>query len=164
MGQIKVVNPFSRRAKLLVNGQRVIRLKPGESHLVNRVIPGHHTLQLRRRGRILATKRLHIERGEVARWTPEVFRRGDLRVSNTGRRSVRISGIGIASRWVGAGETVMIPQLREGDYRVKVTNYRGQTRSQRVRIFAHEESDIRIGGRRARVSTRSPYDWAVARR
>ena len=164
LGQIKVINPFGQRVKLVLDGRRVKRLAPGESHVLSKLIPGMHTVEFKRRGRILATTALRVERGEVARWTPVFVPRGDLRVSNRGRRSVKIAGRGISAQWLGAGETVTIPSLREGSYIVSVTNHRGRTRSHSVRVFGQEASELSVGGRRARVSHRGRYDWSLARR
>ena len=131
---------------------------------MTRVIPGRHTVQFKRRGHTKATTRIKVRRGETAQWFPKAHRHGDLRVSNRGRRGVTIFAHGLGKRWVDGGESLMIPGLKTGEYRVAVTDHRGRTRSHSVRIHKRSESHLQVGGRRLRVSQNKSYNWAVAQR
>jgi len=140
--RLEVVNPFPFRAQLFIDGERVEKLRPGQSLTVARQLPGDHRLVLKRRGRVLASRNMRLVPGRQAEWRPVDSHHGDLRVSNnTGRRvEVQIDGRSMGRLDNGASRT--FADLDAGVHVVTLVRRGRVVESQRIRVAAHDIAEM----------------------
>lgn len=152
-GQVTVTNPFDFRVRLIVDGERIDRLQPGESRVLARQVPGSHRLQLKRRGRMLADTTLRVAPGQRAVWTPVNRRLGDLQVSNVTGHRVRVMIDGRDMGRLRAGESRTYTDLDAGLHTVSFARRGRVIEERRVRIRAYDVAEVVA----ARPAGRAPH-------
>lgn len=116
MGRITVTNTFHRKARVLIDGERVARLRPGQSATFD-VAPGRHEVALAKRGRILASDRVRVGSGKHRDVRLAVVWTGDLKITNHFRRPLTISIDGRVLGTIAGGDTQVF-RVDAGKHRV----------------------------------------------
>ena len=141
---LKVRNPYTRPAGLVVNGRFLGRVKAGKSLTFTRYTPGTHTVSLVHRRRVLVTKRLSIASGSSATWNPLPALRGNLSLTNNSRRfvSVRIDRMFLGT--LSPGQTRVFTNLPAGSHRLVRWSERGFKSKRRITIPPGRQVSVTI--------------------
>ncbi len=146
LASVRVTNPSGQRAALRVDGRREDRLRPGETELISGLEPGRHTIELVHRGHVIDRTTLHLAPGQRAEWRPVDRRRGDIRVSNTGRLPLTIEIDGrVVERRLDPGEVEIVRDLTPGTHIVTVIGPRGRATRHRVTVQGAATEDLVVG-------------------
>lgn len=141
-GRLEVHNPFAYAANLFVDGQRIDTLRPGETRMIARQVPGAHRMVLRRHGRVLAADTVKVAPGESAFWRPIDRNRGDLRVSNRTGTRVEVLVDGRSMGRLGRGESRLFADIEAGVHVVTLMKGGRVVEQQRIRVAAHDVAEM----------------------
>ena len=164
--QLSVTNSFGRRASLWVDGQRIGRIGRNATLKLSRLVPGMHTVQLRKRGRIIASDTLNLKAAQTASWSPRRIFEGAVRVRNTGRRSVIVSLDDSASRTLVPGQVTLFTNVAPGRANLIIERSSGRQMTRSVRVPRRGVADFSVGGRnspRIRVGYRNHRSQIASR-
>ncbi len=146
LASVRVTNPTRSPLALRVDGRREDRLRPGETELITGLEPGTHTVELVDRGRVIDRTTLRLAPGQHAAWSPVDRRRGDIRVSNTGRLPLTIEVDGrVVDRHLDPGEVEIVRDLTPGTHIVTVIGPRGRATRHRVTLQGAEVENLVVG-------------------
>ena len=145
---LSVTNSYGRRASLWVDGQRIGRIGANATLTLSRLAPGMHTVQLRKRGRIIASDTLNLAAAQTAHWSPRRIFEGAVRVTNTGRRSVVVSLDDSASRTLAPGQVTLFTNVAPGRANLIIERSNGRQMTRSVRVPRRGVADFSVGGRK----------------
>lgn len=141
---VRVENPTNRRLRILVDGKQAGSIGPRDETTVGRQIPGSHRLELRYRGRSVASAAVHLEAGEVRSWRPRIAHRGDLRLRNETGRRIRISVDGRFRGTLDPGEVRIVRDLPVGPTVVTSHGAGGWSMKRTVRVRPHKTLAVHL--------------------
>ena len=155
MADVRVSNPYDRRVRVWVDGDRKLRLGPYETATVTGLLPGRHTIEMKKRGRVLNRMELKLNHGQVARWSPLARYRGRVSVANNAQHSISVTVGGHVMQQVAPGESAMFEGLVPGEHRVLIVRRRGRIEERVVGVAEHQVARVSVGRLGSRQATRN---------
>lgn len=147
---MEIRNPLDRRAKVFIDGRRVGRLRGGDVLTTARMAPGRHTVELRKRGEVVARSIVRLSPGEFERVRPAVLQ-GSVRVTNPHHRSVEVSVDGRFRGRIEGESSRVIAGLTPGTHRVTIVDRRGRATEHEVQVRAgRAPTQLTLRSRRGR--------------
>jgi archaellum component FlaG (FlaF/FlaG flagellin family) len=146
---MRIHNPMQRKAKVFIDGRKVGKLRQGDVLTAAHQVPGRHTVELRRKGDVVARIVVDLSPGESERVRPATLR-GSLRVVNRDRRPVDVLVDGERRGRAEAHGSRVINNLRPGQHRVTVIHRRGRTTEHMVQVRTDRTMDLALRGRSGR--------------
>ena len=152
---LTVHNPTNHRAAVILDGERVRKLAPGERVTLGQLVPGKHSLALRQRGRVLAEATFELRPGASKRWSPEVTRRtGSIQVTNTTRFAMRVKLDGHRLGRIEAGATRVFGNIPTGGHSLTARSGKHGHRFERHVVVRDRGVERLALGRPARAAAR----------
>jgi len=166
LATLKVRNPLPVRARVFLDGRRVAAAGPGDWVVLPGLVPGRHTLSLRRKHRTVAATTLTAPVGQTSVWQPPLPRRGELRVSNRSPRPIVVRFDGKRFGLLRPGESRVFEDLPTGEHRVvlvhKIRRHEKLREARTVRIRPFRVASIQVDGPRPAVAATvaaTPAPW-----
>ena len=157
LGAIEVTNPFHERVSLFVNHRKVAKLGPRATMVLPNQVPGTHAMTLRFKRRVLAEGSLTVPVGATIAWKPQVRVRGKLRVTNVGRRPLRLELDGRRLGKLVPGETRTFVDLPLGLHNLTVSRNNGMVRTRQVNIRRHMIAAVEVGRRPVKATFKGAF-------
>lgn len=135
------------RATLHVGSRRYGTLHRGAKVTLRNIEPGTHRVELRNRGRAIASTVIHFRSGKTQTWSPNNRKRASLRVNNTRARAIQFQINGRRPVTVGGKTHTVVSNLPLGQHEITWRGPRGRTRSAFVTVSS-TGGTFTIGNRR----------------
>ena len=135
------------RATLHVGSRRHGTLHRGAKVTLRNIDPGTHRVELRHRGRTIASTVINFRSGKTQTWAPNTRKKASLRVINTRPRAIQFQINGRRPVTVGGNTHTVVSNLPLGQHEITWRGPRGRTRSEFVTVSS-TGSTFTIGNRR----------------
>ena len=154
LATIRVKNPFTRPAALMINGTYAAKIEAGQTLKLNRQLPGSKRLTLSLKRRIQVSTRIHAGIGKTISWKPLPPRRGTLSVTNRSARPVALTIDRMSLGTIAPGQTRRFRNLPAGPHRLVKHTPRGFKVKRHIVIPENQRLELTLRQHLPRVHRR----------